>query len=148
VRSLLNDIESKVLWDTGAQVYILSREMMEKFFDKIAINNISELIDGEINWTAANGTKISYSGWAEIEVRLSSSSEDEPSVIVPFLITNDSLEYPILGYSVIEELVKPVGVIDKKSVNISSVEASFQEFNKDTLLELLKLIQEDKTDKS
>ena len=81
--------------------------MMEKFFNKAAVRDISELIDEELNLTAANGTKIAYSGWVEIEVRLTSSSKDEPSVIVLFLITNENLEYPILGYNVIEELVQP-----------------------------------------
>ena len=108
VRCLLNDIESQVLWDTGAQVSILSKEMMEKFFNKATVRDISELIDEELNLTAANGTKIAYSGWKDIEVRLTSSSKDEPLVMVPFLITNENLEYPILGYNVIEELVQPV----------------------------------------
>ena len=81
--------------------------MMEKFFNKAAVRDISELIDEELNLTAANGTKIAYSGWVEIEVRLTSSSKDEPSAIVLFLITNENLEYPILGYNVIEELVQP-----------------------------------------
>ena len=81
--------------------------MMEKFFNKAAVRDISELIGEELNLTAANGTKIAYSGWVEIEVRLTSSSKDEPSVIVLFLITNENLEYPILGYNVIEELVQP-----------------------------------------
>ena len=76
VRCLLNDIESQVLWDTGAQVSILSREMMGKFFNKATVRDISELIDEELNLTAANGTKIAYSGWVEIEVRLTSSSKD------------------------------------------------------------------------
>ena len=84
MRCLLNDIESQVLWDTGAQVSILSREMMEKFFNKATVRDISELIDEELNLTAANGTKIAYNGWVEIEVRLTSSSKDEPSVMVPF----------------------------------------------------------------
>jgi hypothetical protein len=77
--------------------------MMEKHFPKNVIKNISELIEGELDLTAANGTRIAYSGWTEIEVRLISSKEEDPSVMVPFLVTNDSLEYPILGYNVIEE---------------------------------------------
>ena len=56
-------------------------------------------------------------------------------------------EYPILGYNVIEELVKPVDVCDEKSVHMSSIEASFREFYKDILLQLIKLIHKEKTDK-
>lgn len=97
VRCSLNDMEATVLWETSAQVSILSKEVIEKFFHTNIIKDISELMDGELDLTAANGTKIAYCGWTEIEVRLVSSNKDEPSVMVPFLITNDSLEYPILG---------------------------------------------------
>ena len=121
MRCLLNDIESQLLWDTGAQVSILSTEMMGKFFNKATVRDNSELIDEELNLTAANGTKIAYSGWVEIEVRLTSSSKDEPSVMVPFLITNENLEYPILGYNVIEELVQRVNLLDDQSTHIAAV---------------------------
>lgn len=57
-----------MLWDTGAQVSIMSQEMMEKQFPKSTLKSISELIDGDLDLTAANGTKIAYTGWTEIEV--------------------------------------------------------------------------------
>ena len=113
--------------------------MMEKFFNKATVRDISELIDEELNLTAANGTKIAYSD--EIEVRLTSSSKDEPSVMVPFLITNENLEYPILGYNVIEELVQPVNLLDDQSTHIAAVQASFQDLDEIVLLDLIKLIQ-------
>ena len=91
--------------------------------------------------TAANGTRIAYSGWTEIEVRLISSKEKDPSVMVPFLVTNDSLEYPILGYNVIEELIKPINTFDIQSAHINTVQASFQGFDEEVLLELVRLMQ-------
>ena len=47
-----------MLWDTGTQVSILSQEMIGKFFTKNTVKDISELIDGELNVMAANGTEI------------------------------------------------------------------------------------------
>ncbi len=141
VKCSLNEFESTVLWDTGAQVSIVSKEMMEKHFPKNVIKNISELINGELDLTAANGTRIAYSGWTEIEVRLISSKEKDPSVMVPFLVTNDSLEYPILGYNVIEELIKPINTFDIQSAHIATVQASFQGFDEEVLLELVRLMQ-------
>ena len=113
---------------------------MEKFFNGTAIKEVSELIDGELNLTAANGTKINYSGWVEVEVRLTSSNKDEPSVMMPFLITNDNLGYPILGYNVIEELVQAVNALDDQSTHISAARASFEALDKNVLLDLIKLI--------
>ena len=51
-----------------------------------------------------------------------------------------------MGYNVIEELVKSVDVCDEKSVHMSSIEASFREFDKDILMQLIELIVEEKTD--
>ena len=116
---------------------------MEKFFNKATVRDISELIDEELNLTAANGTKIAYNGWVEIEVRLTSSSKDEPSVMVPFLITND-----IMGYNVIEELVQPVNLLDgHQSTHIAAVQASFQDLDEIVLLDLIELIQGTKADR-
>ncbi|CAB4023409.1 Hypothetical predicted protein [Paramuricea clavata] len=61
--------------------------------------------------------------------------------MVPFLVTNNSLEYPILGYNVIEELIKPMNTSDIQSAHIATVQASFQGFDEKVLLELVRLIQ-------
>jgi hypothetical protein len=58
----------------------------------------------EIN--AANGTAIPCTGWVELEFRLLSSGREETTVMVPFLITSEELNYPIVGYNVIKEIVK------------------------------------------
>ncbi|CAB4044519.1 Hypothetical predicted protein, partial [Paramuricea clavata] len=53
-----------------------------------------------LNLTAANGTPIPYKGWVEARFRL--NREDEKEVTVPFLVTPEQLEQPIIGYNVIE----------------------------------------------
>ena len=72
------------MWDTSAQVSILA--MVETYVPENDIKNISELIGSELDLTAANGTKIAYIGGTEIEVRLISSKDTEPTILVPFLI--------------------------------------------------------------
>ena len=127
---------------------IMSQEMMEKQFPKSTLKSISELIDGDLDLTAANGTKIAYTGWTEIEVRLNSLEKDEPAIVVPFLITNDNIEYPILGYNVIEELIKPMDKSGEQSVHLTAaVHASFQDFSEEVLLKLVELIQATNSDK-
>ena len=61
--------------------------------------------------------------------------------MVPFLVTNDSLENTILGYNVIEELIKPMNTSDIQSAHIATVQASFQGFDEKVLLELVRLMQ-------
>ena len=66
--------------------------------------------------------------------------------MVPFLITNENLEYPILGYNVIEELVQAVNLLDDQSTHIAAVQASFQDLDEIVLLDLIELIQGTKAD--
>ena len=105
VKCILNDSEVLALWDTGAQVSIMTQEMFEERLPGTAVKDISELINVGLDLTAANGIKIPFIGWADVRVRLPSPTK-EGQVHVPFLVTVDRLEMPILGYNVIEELVK------------------------------------------
>ena len=60
--------------------------------------------NGSISLQAANGTDIPYCGWAEIGVRL--SNENEAEIRVSFLVTKEDIEQPIIGFNVIELMVK------------------------------------------
>ena len=95
VKCLLNDYELDMIWDTGAQVLIIS------------IRQLSELLDAKLNLTAVNGSVIPYIGWVEVRVKLipPSSHSNQGELTIPFLVTSETLDCPILGYNVIEELV-------------------------------------------
>ena len=53
---------------------------------------------------AANGTDIPYCGWAEIGVRLANEKETEVTVL--FLITREIIDQPIIGFDVLERMVR------------------------------------------
>ena len=58
----------EVLWDTGAQVSIISNEFLRNF-PGVAVKDISELLDTKLNLTAANGREIiirchTQDGWS------------------------------------------------------------------------------------
>ena len=84
----------------------MTRGVLEEKLPGTVVRDISELISVGLDLTAANGTKIPFIGWADVRVRLPSSAEEVRDVHVPFLITVDRLEMPILGHNVIEDLVK------------------------------------------
>ena len=44
-----------------------------------------------------------YIGWVELNFRLLSSKEE---LAVPFLVTDQSLDTPIIGFNMIEEIVR------------------------------------------
>jgi len=107
VKCFLNDCECDLLWDTGAQVSIISVELLQQHLGQVAIRQLSELLDANLNLTAVNGTKVPYVGWVEVRVKLTSLSSDssQEEMLVPFLVTSEMLDCPILGYNVIEQLV-------------------------------------------
>ena len=96
----------QVLWDTGAQVSIVSEGFLQSQLSSVQIQDVERLLgsNGSISLQAANGTDIPYCGWAEIGVRL--SNENEAEIIVPFLVTKENIEQPIIGFNIIDLMVK------------------------------------------
>ena len=127
----LNDRETEVLWDTGAQVSIVSEQFLKHNFPGTNLRNISELIECELNVTAANGTPIPYKGWAELRFTLSKYNEP---IIVPFLVSQESIDLPLVGFNVIEECMK----IDRCETDLSNVFPSVPSENISSLIDLIK----------
>ena len=99
----LNDKPVKVLWDTGAQVSIVSAKFIKDNFPNFMINDVSELLTCDLTLTAANGQSIPYMGWVELQLQI---GESENTVSVPFLVTKENIELPLIGFNVIEHLIK------------------------------------------
>ena len=107
VKCSLDQEEFEVLWDTGAQVSLISQEMLDERLPCLEVKNISDLLDpsDNLDLLAANGTSIPYKGWTEIDLNIESHNENSPLQIrVPFSITTEHLDYPIVGLNVIQEL--------------------------------------------
>ena len=102
VKCLLNGLETDALWDTGAQVSIISHSWLKQCLPGCDIRDIAELVgmDG-LELKAANGNE----GWVELTFNLIEDDSDH-TVTVPFLIAKDFLDMPIVGFNVIEEITK------------------------------------------
>ena len=112
----------EVLWDTGAQVSLISEQTIEKYFPYLEIKNISELLNpnDDFDLLAANGTVIPYKEWAEIDSNIDPTRENsEFHICVPFLVTSETLDYPIVGYNVIQEIIDRDS--EESSVNSSNI---------------------------
>ena len=133
----LNDVELSVLWDTGAQISLLSTTQLKKYFGNMEIQNINLLVDDATNFdlTTANGAKLPNCGWVKVNFQLLHSPES--SIEVPMLVTNYPLDSPIIGYNVIEELLKPTG----SDTNVASLLSSFPETSQPNLQNLVNLIK-------
>ena len=105
VNCCLNDIKVTALWDTGAQVSIITEHVLKQQLLNLKIRDINELLGGgsDLKLIAASGATIPYKGWVETRFRL--NGEKEKEVTVPFLVTEEHLDQPIICYDVIELLV-------------------------------------------
>ena len=102
VPGLLNGTDDSLLWDTGAQVSLISEEQLQNIPDA-KIEDLSTLLQADLHLTAANGSEIPFTGWTKLCFQL---EENGKTLMVPFLVTNTGLELPILCYNVIPELAK------------------------------------------
>lgn len=63
VKCSLNGVSVGLLWDTGAQVSILSSEWLEQNLPDAEILPINELVQSDLVVSAATGSPIPYKGW-------------------------------------------------------------------------------------
>ena len=103
VKCFLDDKQVEGLWDTGAQVSIISHDYLSKLFPGSSIRDISELLDTKLNLATANGSPLPYNGWVELRFKL---SRDSNHLVVPFLVSSASVDAPLIGYNVIEAIFK------------------------------------------
>ena len=94
VTGKINGNTVEVLWDTGAQVSIVSAKFLKENFPNSTIKDVRELLNCDLTLTAANGNTIPYTGWVELNFQV---GESEYAIPVPFLVTNENLELPLVG---------------------------------------------------
>ena len=138
VNCRLNDIKMTALWDTGAQVSVITEHFLKQQLPDSKIRDIDELpgVKTDLKLTAANGTTIPYKGWVETRFRLSEKNEKEVSV--PFLVTEKHLDHPIIGYNVIELLIKDN---EKEPTLVQNIIRSFVNLREEQAKQLVNLIE-------
>ena len=132
VQCYLDDKPLEVLWDTGAQVSIVSESFLKSQLSSVQTRDIEQLLSskGSISLQAANGTDIPYCGWVEIGVRLTNKKEAE--IRVPFLVTKEDIKQPIIGFNVIELMVKNTeGEVDGDKVLERMMKSFHQSIDRD-----------------
>ena len=107
------------------------------------IRDINELlgVDSDLK---LNGITIPYKGWVEAKFRL--DGEKEKEVTVPFLVTEEHLDQPIIGYNVIELLVKDNDNRSKNPSLVHSLTSSFENLKEEHAKQLVNLIEMNDSD--
>ena len=122
----LNNISVNALWDTGAQVCLISSSFIQSHLPNAEIRPVNELLTHGLVLTSASNDDIPFKGWTELEFRLGKGV----SVLnVPFLISDSpSLVRPIIGFNVIQHYINGEGksalggaIPDLSSKSVNSV---------------------------
>ena len=110
----LDGIDFNVLWDTGSMVSLVDTNWVKCNFPQKKLISVEELLQNEIlEIRAANSTEILFDGVLLLDFSL---KDDVNTFTVPFLVTSQDVNEPILGY-VIEKLVLDGKKIDEVSFN-------------------------------
>ena len=119
INCLLNGVACEGLWDTGSMVSLLNSSWFRKHFPDVKIWNLTEFLEGDnLHLFAANNTPVEIEGVAVLQFSVDGSTPFP----VPFLITQNELTQPIIGFNVIEYVVESGGVemskVLKKSFSV------------------------------
>ena len=138
----IDGVEIKVLLDTDAQVSIMSYQDLVSNFPGIKVHTIEELLESgvDLELTTANGTQLPYLGWIETTIVLKGPSKKLNKVIVPMLITGATLDLPIIGYNVLEELLSIGGLENSEYNLLGQLSTSFPMMHETNLIALLNAV--------
>ena len=99
VKAQLNGIEAQILWDTGSQVSLVSSKWLKLFHPHLVVEKVTNLLGKDIDLEAVGGGSIPYNGYVAMRVELGT----QKPITVPFLVTTEKIDQPIIGYNVIAE---------------------------------------------
>ena len=101
----MNDKFVEILWYTGVNISIISKEYVSKFFPNVVIKNLHDILSDADKLQVRSGNQeiLPYEGHLKLEEPL---NNDTPAneILLPFLITPERLRYPVLGTNAIEHI--------------------------------------------
>ncbi|PFX25321.1 hypothetical protein AWC38_SpisGene10089 [Stylophora pistillata] len=130
---------------TSAQVSIASKSWLGEYLPSLKPRNIAELLGEEtgLNLIGANGGPIPFDGWVEVQFQLTSGAQSSTRLTVPLLVARNDLEYPIIGFNVIEEVIKsPDQMGEDGAVPLNEImKSAFSEMEQEKVIMLVDLVQ-------
>lgn len=106
----LGGVETEVLLDSGAQVSVVGRSWLQQKLPEVKMQSIESLLaDHKLHVTAANGTEIPFEGWVSLLLEIKSGKGGEIAINVPMLVVTNYMDNPLVGFNVIEEIIKGSG---------------------------------------
>ncbi|RXN33638.1 Retrovirus-related Pol poly from transposon [Labeo rohita] len=136
----------QALWDTGSQVCVIDELWKQEYLSEVPLRDVSNILESPntLNLVAANGIDMPYIGYVEVTFRLASQISHNTELVIPILVARgQNLSHPIIGFSVIEQIVTSMEVQPSTvSGNIleRTVKAAFPSLKKSKVQTFIKLV--------
>ena len=113
VSCLIQRTQLNALWDTGAQVSLVSEGWLKENLlqEEYTIRPIHELVD-KVLLVEGVGSQIPYLGYAMLQLHLGRVDRGE-TITVPFLVVKEDIREPIIGTNVMEEFITGQSIKEK-----------------------------------
>ena len=121
----LDNINVAALYDTGAQVCLVSERWVRRWELRNEASSLDSLLESRdlVLKTAVETINIPFAGWIVLQLRMPGWNE-EAAMNVPFLITGDEIARPIIGSNVISEMLKEP---EKYQIHPGKLESGFHQ---------------------
>ena len=121
----LDNNEIEALYDTGAQVCLVSERWVSELGLRSEVRKLNSLLESRdlVLKTAIETTHIPFVGWIVLQLRMQGWNK-EAAINVPFLITSDEIARPIIGSNVIVEMLREP---EKYNINPELLESGFHQ---------------------
>ena len=132
VKCNLNGHGCNALWDTGAQISLISKSWLDERNVKSEVRDLAELIGRDLKVKGAVGADIPYCGYTVLECTITGVTTN-----VPFLVSEKEMDQPIIGYNVIAYMAS--NFPDK--VTVPRVKETFPKLTTATAEAVLNILQ-------
>lgn len=87
---------------------IIDKTWKEKYLPEIIVKPLSDIVEEDVDLKicAADWGVIPFDDWLPITVNLMGNTNPDLSINVPFLVSSLTLERPLLGFNVLEVMMK------------------------------------------
>ena len=141
----LNGQVTSLLLDTGAQVSIIDIEDLKNYHSNTVVRSLDEILDDcdSFRVQSGNTADIPFTGWVDMIVTIRKENNCG-SEHVPFLVTTEKLQQPILGFNAIKVIMDAQ---KNTQALVKMFSMLFKSSNTDKLKQFVHLIQEPFNDK-
>ena len=138
VECRIQDLKVKALWDTGAEVSLISEQWLNENCAGVEIKSVASLLGVDLEVEGVGSYAVPYVGYASLLVEI-----DGIDLYVPFLISKEKISQPIIGYNVISSLTEGA---KEKGAQKKMLKSGFSHLSEPELCKLEALLTEENTD--